>query len=76
MKKDSQVEQRSEEMWVDANETLGIGWSFFQGVGTPKEILLAGPNPSFTDTTAQDLLTRELELLRTLDVWCTRCGGR
>jgi hypothetical protein len=57
MKKDDQVEQRSEEMWVEANETLGIGWSFFQGVGTPKEILLAGPSPSFTDTTAQDLLT-------------------
>jgi hypothetical protein len=76
MKETDQVEKRGEEVWVTASETLGIGWSFLQGVGSPKEILLAVPNPSPTDTTAQELFTRELEVLRTVEVWCTICGGR
>ena len=76
MKEADQVEHRGEEMCVAASETLGIGWSFLQGVGEPKKILLAGPSPSTTDTTVQELFTRELEVLRTVDVWCTRCGGR
>jgi hypothetical protein len=75
MKEADQVEKRGEGVWVVASETLGIGWSFLQGVGAPKEILLAGPSPSITDTTAQELFTRELEVLRTVDVWCTSCGG-
>ena len=62
MKDADQVEKRGEEVWVAASETLGIGWSFLQGVGAPKEILLAGPNPSPTDTTSQELFTRELEV--------------
>ena len=76
MKETDQVEQRGEEMWVTASKTLGIGWSFLQGVGAPKEILLSGPSPSLTDTTTQEHLTRELEVLRTVDVWCTSCEGR
>ena len=76
MKETDQVEQRGEEMWVTASKTLGIGWSFLQGVGAPKEILLSGPSPSLTDTTTQEHLTRELEVVRTVDVWCTSCGGR
>jgi hypothetical protein len=76
MKEDDQVEKRGEEVWVIASETLGIGWSFLQGVGPPKEIRLSGPSPSPTDTTVQEFFTRELEVLRTVDVWCTSCGGR
>jgi hypothetical protein len=76
MKEADQVEKRGEEVWVVASETLDIGWSFLQGVGAPKEIHLAGPSPSPTDNTAQELFTRELEVLRTVDVWCTSCGGR
>jgi hypothetical protein len=75
-KEDDQVEKRGEEVWEIASETLGIGWSFLQGVGAPKETRLAGPSPSPTDTTDQELFTRELEVLRTVDVWCTSCGGR
>jgi hypothetical protein len=74
MKEADKVENRGEEMCVAASETLGIGWSFLQGVGAPKEILFAGPSPSLTDTTVQELLTRELEVIRAVDVWCTSCG--
>jgi len=52
-----QFEQGGEEMWVEASETLGMGWSFIQRVPAPQqENLLTGPSPSITDTTAQDLL--------------------
>ena len=73
MKEADQVEQRGEEMWVTVSETWLV---LLEGVGTPKEILLTGPSPSITDTTTQEYLTRELEVLRTVDVWYTRCGGR
>jgi hypothetical protein len=76
MKEADQVEKREEEMLVAVSETLGIGWSFLQAIGAPKEIHLVGTSPSLTDTTAQEHFTRELEVLRTVDVWCTNCGGR
>ena len=60
MKEADLVEKRGEEVWGVSSETLGIGWSFLQGVGAPEEIRLAGPSPSPTYTTDQELFTREL----------------
>ena len=75
-KEADQVKQREEEAWVAASESLELGWSCLQGVGAPNEILLAGPSSSTTDITIKDELTRELEVLRTLDAWCTTSRGR
>ncbi len=76
MKEADQVEKTGETVWLTVSETLDIGWCFLQGVGVPKEILLSGPSPSPTGTTDQELFTWELEVLRTVDVRFTSCGGR
>jgi len=62
----AQIEQRKEQMWMMALESMETGWSFLQGlqgIGAPEGITLAGPNPVPTAFDFGKHLTQALEAL-------------
>ena len=65
----SQIEQRKEQMWVTAMESMEIVWSFLQDLGAPEGITLTGPNPIPMEFDFGVHLTWVLEALRTLNCW-------
>jgi hypothetical protein len=72
----AQIERRIDEHGVVTIESVETGWSFLQGLGSPVEISLGGPNPIHMEFDLGDYLTRALDTLGALNKWCMHCGGR
>ena len=51
-------------MWVTVMDTVEIGWTFLQGMGTPEGISLVGPCPVPQDLNFGEYLTGVLETVR------------
>jgi hypothetical protein len=54
----TQIDRRKDELFVATIESVETGWSFLQGLGSPAEISLAGPNPIPMDFDLGDFLTK------------------